>query len=239
MALRLGHLSPAKIRMMARIGLLPRRLDKCKEAPLCLGCLFGKATRCPWRTKTPAGGVHKKVATAPGQCVSIDQLESPTPGVIAQLRGRPTRKRYKAATVFVDHHSGLSFVHMQVSTSAQETVEGKICFEKYARSHGVKVQHYHADNGVFADNLFKQAVLEENQTLSFCGVNAHWQNGIAERRIRELQDMTRTMLLHAASRWPGAITANLWPLAMRMANAILSESAKLKEPDDAKTGKTA
>ena len=166
-------------------------------------------------------------------------MESPTPGVIAQLRGRPTRKRYKAAMVFVDNHSGLSFVHIQMTTGAQETVEGKIGFEKYSQTYGVKVKHYHAKNGVFADNLFKQAVLEENQMLSFCGVNAHWQNGVAQRRIHKLQDMTCTMLLHAASRWPGAITANLWQLAMRMANAIHSEAPKLKQKDNTKAGKTA
>ena len=51
---------------------------------------------------------------------------------------------------------------MQSFACAQETVERKIHFEKYAETHKVKVQHYHADNGVFADNLFKQAVLEEN-----------------------------------------------------------------------------
>lgn len=31
----------------------------------------------------------------------------------------------------------------------------------------VKVQHYHVNSGAFADNLVKQAVLEESQTLSF------------------------------------------------------------------------
>jgi hypothetical protein len=54
--------------------------------------------------------------------------------------------------------------------------------------HGVTVKHYHADNGIFADNKFREEVRESKQTLSFCGVNAHFQNGIAERQIRELQD---------------------------------------------------
>ena len=125
-----------------------------------------------------------------------------------------------------------------MTTNADETVEGKIRFEQYARHHGVQVEHYHADNGVFADNKFKQAIQESGQKLTFSGVNAHWQNGTAERRIRELQDTTRTMMLHAATRWPGAITANLWPLAMKMANSIYNEAPSHRHIEDSHVGRT-
>ena len=50
--------------------------------------------RKPWRTK----GSHSKasrVATEPGQIVSVDQLESPTPEFIAQLKDTLTKQRYK------------------------------------------------------------------------------------------------------------------------------------------------
>jgi hypothetical protein len=60
-----------------------------------------------------------------------------------------TTKRYRCATVFVDHYSGLSYIHIQKLTGA-ETVHGKRQFEAYYASHSVKVQHYHADNGQFA-----------------------------------------------------------------------------------------
>ena len=59
-------------------------------------------------------------------------------------------------------------------------------------------------------------------------VNAHWQNGIAERRIRELQDSARTMLIHANRRWPTAINANLWPYALRMANQLFNSTPAVK-----------
>jgi hypothetical protein len=174
-----------------------------------------------------------RTVTKPGDCVSIDQLESNTPGPIAQLKGNPTAKRYKAATIFVDHYtSGLSFVHLQTSTSAEETVEAKDAFERYAASHGVKILHYHADNGRFADNKFRKAVIERRQTLSFCGVNAQFQNGMAKGRIRELQDHARTMLIHASKRWPTAIDTHLWPYALRMANDALEPSAKHQEKAD-------
>ena len=151
---KLGHISPKKIRIMAQLGMLPKRLANC-QIPLCTTCLFGKATKKPWRMKTPTNKYPRSLfITKPGHCVSVDQLESSTPGLIAQLRGTPTLMRYTVATVFIDHYSGLGYVHLQKSTSGQETVEGKQAFERYAAAHGVKIRHYHADNGRFADNKF-------------------------------------------------------------------------------------
>ncbi len=74
-------------------------------------------------------------------------------------------------------------------------MKAKYAFEAHLLTHGVKVQH--ADNGRFQDNLFKDDCKKKNQQLTFCGVNAHFQNGRAEKTIRDLQDATRTSLLHA------------------------------------------
>lgn len=122
----------------------------------------------------------------------------------------------------------VSYTYLQKGATAAETVEAKDAFEQYAVSNAVKVTHYHADNGIFADNLFRKAVHDSHQTISFCGVNAHWQNGIAERRIRELQDSARTMMIHANRRWPTAINANLWLYALRLANQIYNATPAVK-----------
>ncbi len=53
--------------------------------------------------------------------------------------------------------------------------------------------------------------------ITYCGVNAHFQNGIAERAIRDITDSARTMLLHAKARWPSAVHLCLWPYALRYA----------------------
>jgi hypothetical protein len=50
---------------------------------------------------------------------------------------------------------------------------------------------------------------ERHQTISFAGVNAHFQNALAEKCIHDLQDSARTMLLHAKHCWPQAISAHL------------------------------
>ena len=180
--------------------------------------MYGKATKTPWRTKGQDNMHIVKQATSPGEIVSVDQLESPTPGFIAQLKGRLTRERYHAATVFVDQYSRYTYIHLQRSLSWKDTLEAKKAFERHCRDHDIHVTHYHADNGRFADNAFiNHAKQIKDQTLSYCGVGAHFQNGIAERSIWQIQDQAQTMLIYANHKWPQAISAHLWPYACRMA----------------------
>jgi len=80
----------------------------------------------------------------------------------------------------------------------------KQAFEAYASKHNVTIKHYHCENGCFHDNLFVRHVQEQMQTISYTGVNAHFQN--------------RWMLLHAKARWSEAVSINLWPYALRNAN---------------------
>lgn len=214
---RFGHCSFDKLRIMAQNGTIPKRLAECR-IPKCPACIYGKMTKKPWRTKMPGSKVAPRTITAPGDCVSIDQLESSQPGFIAQLKGSLTRERYHAATIFVDHFSRLSYVYVHRSTTAIETVTAKHAFEQFAKGYGVSIKHYHADNGRFAENLFMADVARLGQSITFCGVNAHFQNGIAEKRIRDLQEGARTMILDAKSKWPKAINTALWPYALRQQN---------------------
>jgi hypothetical protein len=216
---RLGHIPFAKIRQMASRGDLPIGLATC-QIPKCAACMYGKATRRAWRTKTPVNAIANKQVTAPGTVVSMDQLVSAVPGLIGQMKGFLTRKRYMVATVFVDHFSGMSYVYLQKGATASETIEAKKAFERFASTHGVVVRHYHSDNGIFETREFQDEVAACQQTISFCGVNAHHQNGKAEKKIRDLQELTRTMILHAQQRWSDAINAYMWPFAMKMANDI-------------------
>jgi hypothetical protein len=102
--------------------------------------------------------------------------------------------------------------------SSEETVRAKESFERYAKSYGVNIKHYHADNGRFKDKAFMKSIEDSGQTISFSGVGAHHQNGIAEKRIGDLQRRATTLLLHVQRRWPDAITTHLWPYALRAAN---------------------
>ena len=64
-----------------------------------------------------------KLVTIPGQVVSVDQLASYTPGLISTHQVLPTTKRYSGATVFVDHASHFTYVHlMEVTSDTAKTV---------------------------------------------------------------------------------------------------------------------
>ncbi len=190
--------------------------------PQCTACLFSKATRRPpWISKGAGSQSKIKVATKPWQVVSVDQLESPTPGLFAQLKGIPTRRQYKAVTIFVDHYSCLLHCHLQETHTSADTLKDKHAFEQFCGTHGVQVQHYHADNGRFADNAFINDMFLQKQEITYRGVNVHFQNGVAEKQIRDLKELTRTSLLHATAHWPKAISVHLWPYAIRPANKVL------------------
>ena len=211
---RLGHAPFKTVRLLAAANILPRHLLNAK-IPKCSACQYGAMTRHPWRGKAKPSKIKPTIIRGPGDCVSVDQIESSLPGFMAQLKGRLTKKRYNYATVFVDHYSRLKYVHLQGSITSEETLEAKIAFESYAKKHGVTVSHYHADNGRFADKLFLEHLGNSNQSITYCGVNAHFQNGIAEKVIRDLQEQARKQLLHAKARWPEVIHLSLWPYALR------------------------
>jgi len=116
----------------------------------------------------------------PGAMVSVDMMTSPMPGLVAQMTGKPTHQHYQHAAVYVDQAMGLGFVWLQKSINAEETIIGKKAFENFCLTHGVHVKHYHADNGIFASNAWKEICKASNQGLSFASINAHHQNGIAK-----------------------------------------------------------
>ena len=159
--------------------------------------------------------------TKPGQIVSVDQLESPTPGFIPQLKGIITKQCYRYATIFVDQYSCLSYVFLQQTITSNETVQAKTAFKRYSEERGVHILHYHASNGRFADKGFIENCQLKNQCLTYCGVNAHFQNGIAEKKIWHLQEATRTSLLFALHKWTCMLSIHLWPYAKCMANEIM------------------
>jgi hypothetical protein len=132
---------------MAKCGLIHSYLANVPP-PMCASCQYGKATHHPWRTRANLSQTSKLVVIrAPGDCVSVDQLESPTPGFLGLVKGFLTAQRYRVPTVFVDPHSQLSYVYLQHSTGDEETIKAKNAFEAYSRANSVAIKHYHADNG--------------------------------------------------------------------------------------------
>ncbi len=225
---KFGHMPFSKLQELAKRNIIPKRMAKC-HVPVCSACHHAKITRRAWRPRT-SKNKQKKKNLKPGDVVSVDQMVSPTPGLIAQMTGFITKERYRYATIYVDHASGLSYVYLQKTSTADETLRGKLAFEHYSRDKGVTIKAYHADNGIFKAKKWIEACRTMNQSLTFAAVGAHHQNGKAERRIREIQETARASLIHANRRWPIAITANLWPYAVRTANECINAMPNMQDP---------
>jgi hypothetical protein len=86
------------------------------------------------------------MATKAVQCVIVDQLISTQMGFIAQLKGAFTKKRYTAATVFMNHYSRLKYVHLMTKLTSEETMDAKQAFEHFAEQHGIRIVYYHCNN---------------------------------------------------------------------------------------------
>ena len=176
---KLKHLPFSKIKTMAVNGTLDRKLADCR-IPVCAACSYGRATKIPWKTKSSTSHIGARLMTAPGLCISVGQMQSLVPGLVAHMKGLPTKCRYSAATVFVDHYSWMGYVHLQETLTASDTLQAKQAFERHCESFGIKVRQYHANNRHFGERAFIEDVQQQGQTISYCRVNAHFQNGIAE-----------------------------------------------------------
>jgi hypothetical protein len=214
--IRLGHLPFNAMFRLSKNGQLPKRFLELKDKKLiCPACVFGQCKRKPWRTRSKPGSIRKATETSPGDATSIDHVISHQPGLVPRMDGRHTKDRINSACVFIDHVSGLSYSHLQTSVDNVQTLQAKRGYEQFAKSHGVTVKSFCADNGVFAEKGFTDHVKKCNQSISFCAVGAHHQNGIVERHIGTLTRGARTNLLHAQRRWPDAIGTILWPFAWK------------------------
>ena len=124
---RFQHISFSKLQEMAHQGILPWRLAQCKILS-CSTCLYGKATKRAWRLKQEKQ--RQNITTLnPGEDISVDQMVSAVPGLIAQMVDFLTKQRYRYVTVFVDQASQMGFVYLQRTCSAEETIEVKRAFK--------------------------------------------------------------------------------------------------------------
>ncbi len=92
-----------------------------------------------------------------------------------------------------------------------------MALEKLCARADCSVKHYQADNGQFSDKEFLAACNNLNQTIEFCGVGAHHQNGIAENRNKHLTQTAEILLLHGMRMWLQMVDQMFWPFAIKAA----------------------
>ena len=207
---RLDHMNMLDIQALASEGFLPRRIAFC-DIPLCAACQIGKAKKkaVGKSNLVPADKIY------PGDLIHMDQAESTTPGRPLTYSGQNNKNKIYFVTVFVDSISKKIFVEFQHTNNAKETLKSKHNMEREAHQNGVKIKPFRADNGVFKATPFRIDLEASNQNITFCGVGAHHQNGIAERFIGILTERARTVLLNAHARNTIHIPMELWTFAFR------------------------
>ena len=195
---------------------------------LCAACCISKATRRKPTVRSAGKQMQemklKENDLQPGDRISCDHYVSPVPGRVVSTSGHSsTTHGYVAGTIYVDHASGWIFHRAQKSISASDTIRGKLLLEREAVEVGTKIKAYHSDNGVFNSEEFRKHCDQLDQTQTFSGVGAKFQNGVAERSILTVCSMARASMLHAALHWPGMKFLTFWPMAMTYAIWIYNQ----------------
>lgn len=240
---RLAHIDFNKIKLLFRSGVLShgeanRRLhtaaSKLTTAPKCAACMFGKQCKrsAPSTTEgkvsDKVGAITKK-ALMPGEQVSVDHFVCKTKGRLFTSKGKTApAEMYCGGCIFVDHYSSLIHVELQLNLNTHETLKAKELFESMARDHGVIPQSYLSDNGpAFASADYARNLRKFEQVTKFAGAGAHHQNGVAERSIRTVISIARTMMMHAAIHWPEVSDPCLWPMAVQHAVHVFNRMPNL------------
>lgn len=210
---KLDHLNFNSLKIFAKEGYIPKKFAKI-EPPPCVSCILSKQHKLARNKTNKIVGEH---ITKPGDMIHMDQAVVTTPGRPMTLSGKNNKHKITCFTIFVDSVSKRVHIHFQNSTNSEQTIDGKINLERFATRYDVKLKHIRCDNGTFRSKAFVQHVKKCDQDISFCGVNAHHQNGIAERYIRTIVERGRTNFIHAATKWPSKLPDELWTFAMNHA----------------------
>ena len=71
----------------------------------------------------------------PGANTSVDQMETPTLGLIPQSTRKLLRAKYNGVMVFVDSHSGFAYMHLMMSLDGKEIMAAKEAYELLAQTY--------------------------------------------------------------------------------------------------------
>ena len=78
--------------------------------------------RIPWRQSSKKNMDEAKDPEIPREVILVDHFKPLMPGMISQMLGLMTTKRYQYATVYMDQASRLSCVYPQKNAYTEETL---------------------------------------------------------------------------------------------------------------------
>ena len=193
------------------------------DHPKCPACILAKQHRTSAKSQTVQQKTDRQLAIrrkalAPGDEVSADQFVCRVPGRLPHTKGKEsTSDMYHGGTIWVDHYSQYIHLSPQVSLRVGETLVGKRSFERSAGDLGVKIKSYRTDNAPFNSKLFRTELDRLGQTITYSGVGAHHQAGVAERAIQTVTQWARAMMMHQLMHWPEQFNEAHWGFAVSQA----------------------
>jgi hypothetical protein len=110
----------------------------------------------------------------------MDQMVSAQPVLISQMAGVLTNLHIWGA-VFLLIISWILFMWLSCVNLLLMRLFLLSLLLKDMQTMEELINSYQANNGWFADADFQHAIKEANQTITFCAVGAHHQNGIIKR----------------------------------------------------------
>jgi hypothetical protein len=132
------------------------------------------------------------------------------------MAGFPTSNRIWGTTFFCNHVSNFVYVHLMRNFTLEETLFAKRAYKKALAQAGRTAKHYHANNhGRFSNKGFHQDITNTGQSITFCGVGAHHQNGIIKNKNKQLTLGAHTLLLLGMCCWPQMVDTMFWPFAIK------------------------
>ena len=81
----------------------------------------------------------------------------------------------------------------------------------------VKLKSFRCDNHPFASRAFLDDLEAKGQEVTYCGVGAHHQNGLAENSIRTVTTWARALMMNQLIHWPEVFDEATWPMALEHA----------------------
>ncbi|CAI7933353.1 unnamed protein product, partial [Closterium sp. NIES-54] len=221
---RLGHPSLPRLRGMASrvlVSGLPRSLPPLPPgpAPTCVPCVEGRQRAAPQSSKFPP-------TEAPLQTLHMD-VWGP-----ARVRGQGHERYF---LLVVDDYSRYTTVFPLRSKG--EVIEVLIDWIRAARlqlrerfGSDFPVLRLHYDRGgEFSSDLLRAYCRAEGIHQTFMLPASPQQNGIAERRIGMVMDVTRTSMIHAAA------PQFLWPFAVQYAAHQINLQPRVSLPETSPT----
>ena len=148
--------------------------------------------------------------------VSADHYISRAPGRIYHTKGKSDPfDMLSGGCVFIDNASGYLSIKHQWDINTTETLKERLTFEREAQIQGVVIKGYHTDDGLFNTSEFMEELFKNQKNIRFSGAGASHQNGAAERAIKTVVTMARTMLMNAVLIClEDTLSTDLWPMAM-------------------------